>query len=122
MTRTTFTAVTSLAHGVVQAAAASVDQPNGNQFLNPVGSYTVIEITNGANTNINVTFTPSGTYNVTPSITYSVANDVQVVANGTSKVFGTFSQNLMNNSSGMVLVDYSSGTTVTARVLTVPAN
>lgn len=121
MTRTTLTPVTSAAHGTTLTAAAAVDQPNGNQFLNPSGSYTVIEINNGAANSINVTFTPTGTYSIASGVTYTVNADLQVVTNGTSKVFGPFNQQLMNNASGMVLVDYSSGTTITARVITVPS-
>lgn len=115
MPRTALTPVTSTAHGTVLSAAVAVDQPNGNQFANPTGR-AIIEITNGSGSNINVTFTPTGTYTITSGVTYTVAPDVQVVQNGTSKVFGPFNMNLMN-SSGNVLVDFSSGTSVTARVI-----
>jgi hypothetical protein len=116
MARTVFTPITTTAHGTVLAAAAAVDAVNGNQFANPTGR-AIIEITNGAGSPITVTFTTFSSWNVSPTVTYAVADDAQTVTNGTSKVFGPFNTQLMNDTGGNVLVDWSSGTSVTARVI-----
>lgn len=115
MARTTMAAVTTAAAGVVQAAAAAVDQPNGNQFANPTGR-AVMEITNGAGSPITATFTTNGVYTV-GAVQYAVADLVVTVTNGTSKICGPFDKTLFNDGTGNVLVDWSSGTTVTARVI-----
>ena len=119
MARTAFTPTAVTAHGTVLAAPAAVDAANGNSFTNPTGR-ALIEITNGAGAPITVTFTTSANYTVTggtTSVTYAVADDAQTVTNGTTKVFGPFDRTRSNDGSGNVLVDYSSGTTITARVL-----
>lgn len=119
MARTALTPTAITAHGTVTPAAAAVDQANGNQFANPTGR-ALIEVTNGAGSPITITFTTSANYIVTggtTSITYPVADDVQTVTNGTTKTFGPFDRTLYNDTNGNVLVDYSSGTSITARVL-----
>lgn len=116
MPRTTLTPTNTTAHGVVLANSVAVDQPNGNQFINPNGRC-IIEISNGSTVNMNVTFTPFSGRAVSSTVNYTVANDVQVVANATTKVFGPFDKSLMNDANSMVYVDFSSGNSVTARVL-----
>lgn len=119
MARTAFTVINTTAPGTVLAAAAAVDAGNGNQFTNPTGR-AVIEIINGAGAPITVTFTTSNTYNV-GSVPYAVADLNVVVNNAVSKVCGPFDKSLFNDTNGNVLVDFSSGTTITARVLEVGA-
>src|SRR5438045_3110813 len=115
MARTTLSATTTAAAGATLAASAAVDQPNGNQFANPTGR-AIIEITNGAASNINVTFTTNGVYTV-GSVQYAIADLVVLVVNATTKVCGPFDKTLFNDGTGNVLVDWSSGTTITARVI-----
>lgn len=115
MPRTTITPVNSTAHGVLSNVTAA-DSANGMMFINPNGR-AIIEITNGAASNINVTFTPNNTYRITTNVTYNVTNDVQTVVNATTKVFGPFDKTLMNDANSMVYVDFSSGTTVNVRVI-----
>lgn len=119
MARTAFTPINSTGQGTVLTAAAAVDATNGNQFTNPTGR-AILEVTNAAASNINVTITTVASYNVagtSGSISYAVADSIQVVQNGTSKVFGPFDKTLYNDTNGNVLVDYSSGTSITARVI-----
>lgn len=119
MPRTAFTPNACTAHGTVLAASVAVDQPNGNSFPNPSGR-ALIEITNAAGSPITVTFTTSANYitmNGATQVTDAVADNAQTVTNATSKIFGPFDRNLYNDASGNVLVDYSSGTSITARVI-----
>lgn len=117
MPRTAFTVTTTTVGltGTVLPAPGAVDSVNGNSFPNPTGRAT-IEITNGAGAPITVTFTTGATYNV-GSVTYAVVDPPITVTNGTSKVVGPFDKSLFNDATGNVLVDWSSGTTITARVL-----
>lgn len=118
---TALTPINSTAPGTVLTASAAVDGTNGNKFANPTGR-AIIEITNGAAAVINVTFTTTATYNVTgtaSTITYNVADPLIGVTNGTSKVFGPFDKTLYNDTNGNVIVNYSSGASVTARVIEV---
>ena len=112
-----YTSTTSTAHGVVLPAAQAVS--SSDTFANANGR-TLIEVNNGGGSSITVTFVTNGTYNVTPTVTYDVADDAQTVANGASKVFGPFNVQLMNAggvSTGVVTVNYSATTSVTARVI-----
>jgi hypothetical protein len=113
MARTTLTVQTTAASGIVAAAATAVDQPNGNKFTND--GRTWIEIINGAGTTLTVTFITNGTYNV-QAVAYPIADLAPTIAGTTTKVFGPFDKTLFNDSNGDVNVDFSSGTTVTARV------
>lgn len=115
MARAAFTVINTTAPGTVLAAAAAVDAANGNQFTNPTGR-AVIEIINGSGSPITVAFTTSNTYAV-GSVTYAVADLNVTVNNAVSKVCGPFDKTLFNDTNGNVLVDFSSGTTITARVL-----
>jgi hypothetical protein len=121
MARTAFTVINSTAPGTVLTAAAAVDASNGNSFANPTGR-AIIEITNGGGASINVTFTTNATYNVVGTngtVVYNVADPLIAVASSTSKVFGPFDKTLYNDGTGNVLVDFSSGSSVTARVIEV---
>lgn len=119
MTRTAFTVTSIVAAGTVLPASGAVDAGNGNSFVND--GRTIIEVTNGAAAPINVTFTTNGVYNV-GSVAYAVADPVIAVVNATSKVFGPFDKLLYNDTAtGTVFVDWSSGTTITARVLSLAA-
>ena len=118
---TALTPINSTAPGTVLTASAAVDGTNGNKFANPTGR-AIIEITNGAAGAINVTFTTQASYNIVGTngtITYSVFDPIISVTNGTSKVFGPFDKSLYNDANSNVIVNYSSGTTITARVIEV---
>ena len=115
MPRTAFAPTTTAAAGQTLPAAAAVDAANGNSFPNPTGR-ALIEITNGAASNINVTFITNGVYTV-GAVQYTIADLVVLVVNATTKVCGPFDKTLFNDGTGSVLVDYSSGTTITARVI-----
>lgn len=114
MARTAFTVVTSAAAGTVIPAPAAVDAANGNSFLN--SGREMIEITNGAATPITVTIVTNGTY-VVGSAIYPIADLAVTVVNATSKVLGPFDKTLFNDPDGLVQLDWSSGTTITARVI-----
>lgn len=118
---TALTPINATAPGTVLTASAAVDNTNGNKFANPTGR-AIIEITNGSGGTLNVTFTTSATYNVVGTngtVTYNVADPLIAVANATSKVFGPFDKSLYNDANGNVIVNFSSGTSVTARVIEV---
>src|SRR3954462_4103032 len=116
---TALTPINSTAPGTVLPASAAVDGTNGNKFANPTGR-ALIEITNGAAGAINVTFTTSANYNVTGTVNtvaYAVADSLVAITNGTSKVFGPFDKTLYNDANSNVIVNYSAGASVTARVI-----
>lgn len=115
MTATVLTPTTSAAAGVVYNAAAAVDAGSGNRFTNPTGR-AIMEVINGAASTIVVTIVTQGTYAV-GSVTYPIADLAVNVVNGTSKIFGPFDKALFNDTNGDVQVTYSSGTTITARVI-----
>jgi hypothetical protein len=114
MARTTFAVTATAAAGTVIAASNAVDAPNGNQFVNT--GRELVEITNGAASPINATFTTNGVYTV-GVVQYAIADLVVNVTNGTTKVCGPFDKTLFNDANNFVYVDWSSGTTVTARVI-----
>lgn len=116
MPRTAFTVTTAAFGGTVLPAAGAVDAANGNSIANTgtTAGRVVIEVTNGAGAPINVTVTTNGNYN-TVGGAHAVADEVIAVTNGTSKVIGPWEPTLYNDSSGNVLIDWSSGTTITAR-------
>lgn len=117
MPRTAFSVVTSAPGGTVLSAAAAVDAANGNQFANT--GREIIEVTNGAVSSITVTIITNGVHTA-GGVNYAIADLTPTVTNGTSKVFGPFDTSLFNDSSGNVLIDWSSGTSITARVISVP--
>jgi hypothetical protein len=98
----------------VLPASAAVDAGNGNQFVNT--GRELIEITNGAASPINATFTTNGVYTV-GVVQYAIADLVVNVTNATTKVCGPFDKTLFNDGSNFVYIDFSSGTSVTARVI-----
>lgn len=114
MARTTLTVTTSAAAGVVLPAAAAVDQPNGNQFTNT--GRELIEITNGSGSSITVTIVTNGVYTV-GAVQYPIADLAITIAAGVTRVCGPFDKTLFNDGTAQVLIDYTSGTTVTARVI-----
>jgi hypothetical protein len=111
------TTTTTTAHGTVLPAATAVSA--SDTFANANGR-TLIEVTNGGGSPTTVTFVTDGTYNITSTVTYPVADDAQTVTNGTSKVFGPFNISLLNAgavSTGVITVTFSPTTSVTARVI-----
>ncbi len=118
---TALTPINSTAPGTVLTAAAAVDNTNGNKFANPTGR-AILEVTNGGAGSINVTFTTSANYNVVGTnglVTYTVQDPLIAVSNGVSKVFGPFDKTLYNDANSNVIVNFSGGTSVTARVIEV---
>lgn len=110
MPLTALTVTTSAKTGVVQPAMTAVDASNGNSFVN-TGRETV-EINNGGGAPITVTFVTTLTYQGFP-----IGDQTVSVTNGTVKICGPFDTALFNDqSSGVVEIQYSSGTSVTARV------
>lgn len=119
MARTAIIPVTSAAAGTVLSAAAAVDAVNGNSFVNPTGR-AIIEITNGSGSPITATFITNGTATF-GGVQYAIADVAVSIAAGASKVCGPFDKTLYNDATGVVQVDWSSGTTVTARAIEVGA-
>jgi hypothetical protein len=115
MAATAYTPTVSAAAGTVLAAPAAVDAANGNSWVNT--NREIIEITNGAGAPITATFTTYGTYDV-GSVAYAIADLAVTIVNGTTKVCGPFDRTLFNDPDGLVIVNWSSGTTITARVIT----
>lgn len=114
MARTALTVTTSTAGGTVLPAAAAVDAPNGNKFTN--NGHARLRVINGAGAPITVTIITNGTYSA-GGVAYAIADLTPSVTNGTEKTFGPFDQTLFNDANGDVLVDWSSGTTITAQVV-----
>lgn len=94
----------------LNAAYAAVDAAEGEQFAND--GRMILHVVNGAGAPINVTIT---TPNAVDGL--AVADLVVAVPNGESRFIGPFPPGIYNNGSGNVLVDYSSGTTVTVALL-----
>lgn len=115
MARSALTPQTTAASGIVLAAAVAVDAVNGNEFSN--GGRTLIEITNGAASSVTATFITNGTYNV-GAVAYPISDLAVVVASSTTKACGPFDMTLFNSASSTVQIDWSSGTSITARVIT----
>jgi hypothetical protein len=110
MPRTALTVTTTAKTGVVQPAMVAVDAANGNSFVNT--GREVIEINNGGGSPITVTFVTTLTYQG-----YAIADQTVSVTNGTVKLCGPFDTALFNDTTDSTIgIDYSSGTSVTARV------
>jgi hypothetical protein len=78
----------------------------------------IIEITNGGSGSpVTATFITNGTYLV-GAVAYAIADLAVAIASGTTKVCGPFDTTLFNSATGTVQVDWSSGTSMTARVIT----
>jgi len=115
MARTVLTVTTTAAAGTVLPTAVAVDAANGNSFPNT--GREMIEVTNGAGAPVTLTITTYGTYAV-GAVTYAIADPAISITNATSKVFGPFDKTLYNNTTtGHVDLDWSSGTSITARVI-----
>jgi len=115
MARAPFTPVLSSASGSVQAAYGAVDAANGNEFVNT--GRDLIEIVNGSASAVTATFITNGTYSV-GSATYAI-NDLPVTINASAtKVCGPFDTTLFNSPTNTVQINWSSGTSITARVTT----
>jgi hypothetical protein len=107
MARTAFTVTdTGGPSGAVLPAMGAVDAVNGNSIANT--GRESIEITNGSGGTLTVTFQTVATYQG-----YAIADDVQTIAAGASKVFGPFDTTLFSST---IAVDWSSATSITARV------
>src|SRR6185436_9405795 len=115
MARSPFTPVTSSASGSVQSAPAAVDAANGNEFAN--AGRTSIEITNSSASSITATFVTNGTYSV-GAATYAIADLAVAVAASATKVCGPFDTTLFNSATNTVEVNWTSGTSITARCTT----
>lgn len=114
MARSPFTPVTSSASGSVLSAPAAVDAGNGNEFENAGRS--MIEITNSSASAVTATFITNGTYAV-GSTTYAITDLAVAIAASATKVCGPFDTTLFNSGTNTVQVDWSSGTSITARVI-----
>jgi hypothetical protein len=112
---TALTPVTSAAAGAAIVAPVAVDATNGNSFVNT--GREMVEITNGGGSSITVTIVTNGTFNVN-GVQYAVADVTVTIAAGASKVCGPFDKGLFNDpTTGAVQMTWSSGTSVTARVI-----
>lgn len=110
MARTALSVITTSKSGTIVPAAAAVDAVNGNSFVNT--GREEITITNGSGSTITVTFITTLTYQG-----FAIADQIGTVAAGVTTSFGPFDTALFNDpTDGTVGVDYTSGTTVTARV------
>jgi len=115
MARAPFTPVLSGASGTVLSAPGAVDAANGNEFAN--AGRTMIEITNSSASSITATFITNGTYSV-GAATYAIADLAVAIAASATKVCGPFDTTLFNSATSTVQVDWTSGTSITARCIT----
>jgi len=111
--RSSFSVTTTSASGTVYAAPAAVDAAYGQWFLNDGRSW--IEIVNGSASAVTATFVTNGTYAV-GSTTYPIADLAVTIAASGTKVCGPFDKTLFNSTTSTVEVNWSSGTSITARV------
>lgn len=114
MARAPLTPVTTSASGSVLGAPAAVDAANGNEFENAGRS--LIEIVNGSASSITATFVTNGTYSV-GATSYAIADLTVAIAASATKACGPFDTTLFNSGTNTVQVDWSSGTSITARVI-----
>lgn len=115
MARSPLTPVTTSASGSILAAAGAVDASNGNEFEN--AGRAMIEITNGSATACTATFVTNGSYSV-GAVAYAIADLTVVIATSQTKVCGPFDTTLFNSATNTVEINWSHGTTITARVIT----
>lgn len=114
MTATAFTVTTTAAAGVVLPAAGAVDNTNGNSFAN--SGRELIEVTNASGGALTISFVTQGVYTV--GITsYPIADLNVSLANATTRGYGPFDKTLFNDTDGNVQITWSTGTSVTARVI-----
>ena len=114
MARTALSVITTAASGVLLTAATGVDAGNGNEFSNT--NRELIEITNAAASAITATIITNGTYSV-GNTAYAIADLSVVIAAGTTRGAGPFDRTLFNSATNTVQIDWSSGTSITARVI-----
>jgi hypothetical protein len=93
--------------GIVPALAAV--SANNNKFANDGRCF--IDVANGADAPITVTFQTPGSVNG-----LAIADPAIAVANGVTRRFGPFEPGIFNQDDGMVYVDFSSPTTITTGV------
>lgn len=116
MTATPFTITTTAAAGTVLNAMGAVDASNGNSFDNSTGT-SHIEVANGSGGTITITFITQGVYAAQGGTTYPIADLATNLANAVTRVYGPFDKTLFNDGGGLVQVTWSSGSSVTARVI-----
>jgi hypothetical protein len=114
MARTLFIPVTTAATGVVLTSAVPVDAGNGNEWTNTGRSF--IEIFNTSSSAITATFVTNGTYNV-GTTAYAIADQAVTVAASATQAVGPFDLALYNSTTTTVQVNWSSGTSIAARVI-----
>lgn len=110
----TLTVYTAPGAGAGVAVTAASAAGGGDVF--PNNGKTLVEITNGGGSSITPTFAATG---VLPSGA-AISSVATAVAAGATRVFGPFPPNEFNNSSGQVAITYSSATSVTLRVISMP--
>jgi hypothetical protein len=115
MPRTSLTVNSGAAYAgsVLDIAVAAVDQPNGNSFAN-TGLEKVI-VVNGSGGSLTVTVAiPANQRSLgglATSKTYSVSNSK-------TAILGPFDPSIFNQTTGVVNIDWSTGTSVTCSVVT----
>jgi hypothetical protein len=119
MARSTLTPTTVAATGVVLASAVAVDAGNGNEWTNTGRS--LIEIFNNSASAITATFVTNGTYSVGTQA-YAIADNTVTVAASATVGAGPFDTALYNSATSTVQVNWSSGTSITARVILLGAS
>jgi len=108
MARTTMSHQQIVRTGLEQTYEAA--QVDGNKFSNDGRMF--LHVKNGAASPITVTIQTPGTVDG-----LAVAEQIVTVTNAEERMIGPFPPNIYNQSDGMVYVDYSSVTTITAAVL-----
>jgi len=115
MVATAFTVTTTTTAGVTVPAAASVDNTNGNSFVN--SGRELIQITNASAGAITITFVTQNVYTTPGGVAYNIADLAVSLANATTRAYGPFDKTLFNDANGLVQLSYSSGTSITASVI-----
>ncbi len=119
MARTALTVSVAAAYGggVLDIAPATVTHPDGNYFVN-TGREKLI-IVNGSGSPLTVTIAIPASYR---SLQGLVTSKTYTIATTKTAVLGPFEPGLFNQTTGVVNIDYSSGTSVTAAVIShIPA-
>lgn len=114
MTATSLSVVTTAASGTVLPAGAAVDNSNGNVFTNTGREAMIVSNLSGGV--LTVTIVTNGVYAV-GTVNYAVADLAVNINNNTSKILGPFDKTLFNDANGAVDISWSSGTNVTAQVI-----
>jgi hypothetical protein len=114
MARTSLTANTAAAYagGVLDIAAAAVDQPNGNSFAN-TGLEKVI-VVNGSGGSLTVTVAIPANQR---SLNGLATTKTYTVASAKTAILGPFDPSIFNQTTGVVNIDWSTGTSVTCSVV-----